>query len=116
MSDDLDTVVIWEAPKIIPPEFRLYYDKNGKVVCYSCEKLEGDFIVIDAFAFAVARPDVRVIDGKISTVKASSVVFKLMPSLDSDGEICIAEDVSIVVNDEYSGMKQQWKLVMYELK
>jgi hypothetical protein len=46
MSDDV--VIVWEAPKIIAPEFRLYYDDKGNVICYSCEKLEGNYIVIDA--------------------------------------------------------------------
>ena len=114
MSDDV--VIIWEAPKIIPPEFRLYYDKKGKVVCYSCEKLLGDYIVIDAFTFAAARPDIRIIDGKISTVSRSAVVSKLMPSMNAQGKICSAEDISIVVNEEYAGTKRQWELITYELK
>jgi hypothetical protein len=65
MQDD-DYVILWEAPKIIPPEFRLYYNETGKVICYTCEKLDGNYIVIDASIYAAGRPDVRVIDGKIS--------------------------------------------------
>ena len=27
-----DIIVLFEAPKIIPPEFRLYYDERGDVL------------------------------------------------------------------------------------
>jgi hypothetical protein len=58
-------MIIWEAPKIEPPEFRLYYDEHGAVVCYTGDKsITGNYIVIDALTFAQARPDVRVINGK----------------------------------------------------
>ena len=42
-----DFVIIFEAPKIVPPEFRLYYDDTGRVICYTCEKLPGKYIVIE---------------------------------------------------------------------
>lgn len=110
-----EQIVIWEAPKIIPPEFRLYYDDTGRVVCYTCEKLEGNYIVIDALTFAQGRPDVRVIDGKISTVSSNFVVSKLIP--DTDGITCAEDDISIVITEpEYTGKTQQWKLHTYELR
>jgi hypothetical protein len=109
MSDDV--VIIWEAPKIITPEFRLYYDDKGQVICYSCEKLEGQYIVIDALTYAIARPDVRIIDGKISTVAPDAVVYKLMPS--DDGTACASEDISIISDGSIETTK--WKLRIYEL-
>lgn len=109
-----EQIVIWEAPAIVPPEFRLYYDDNGRVVCYTCEKLDGNYIVIDASTFAQGRPDIRVIDGKISTVASNFVVSKLIP--DTDGITCAEDDISIVITDtEYSGKTQKWKLHTYEL-
>jgi hypothetical protein len=114
MSDDNDYVVIWEAPVIVPTEFRLYYDDNGHVVSYSCGKHEGNYIVIDALTYAIARPDVRVIDGKISTVSESMVVSKLMPA--DTGIKCASEDISIVVDDSYIDETTQWKLNIYELR
>lgn len=107
-------VIIWEAPKIIPPEFRLYYDDAGRVLFYTCDKPEGKFIVIDALTYAVARPDVRVIDGKISTVQSHAVVCKLMPSL-NEGQECVAEDISIIAAMDYEGATTKWKLNSYEL-
>lgn len=113
-NDDEDIIILWEAPKIVPPEFRLYYEKDtGKVVCYTCEKLEGDYIIIDAVTYAQARPDIRVINGKISTVQNHCVVSKLMPN-DSEGQICEAEDISIISIDTVKTIK--WKLNTYELK
>jgi hypothetical protein len=109
-----DFVILWEAPIIVPPEFRLYYDDKGKVVCYSCDQLEGNYIVIDALTYAAARPDIRVIDGKISTVPRNMVISKLMPG--ETGTLCASEDISVIVNDEYVGTTNHWKLNTYELE
>jgi hypothetical protein len=106
-------VVLFEAPKIVPPEFRLYYDEKGKVICYTCEKLEGNFIVIDALTFAKGRPDVRVVEGKITTGIVSTVVSKLMPC--DAGQQCAKNDISIVVDNNYKGKTGNWKMVTYEL-
>jgi hypothetical protein len=114
INNPSEVLIVWEAPKIEPPEFRLYYDELGKVVCYSCEKLKGAFIVIDALTFACARPDIRVIDGRISTVPANAVVFKLMPNK-TEGKSCVAEDISIIPDAGYLGNQLKWNHVRYEL-
>lgn len=109
-------VVIWEQPKMEPPEFRLYYDENGSVICYIGDKsMTGNYIVIDAQTFAAARPDIRVIDGRLSTAGPKSVVYKLMPNSD-EGVDCIAEDISIIADSSYDGEKTKWKLNIYELE
>ena len=114
-DNELEYVVIWEQPKMEPPEFRLYYDENGAVICYTGDKsMTGNYIVIDAQTFAAARPDVRVIDGRISTASPKSVVYKLMPSKD-EGIVCIAEDISIIPDNTYAGETTKWKLNIYEL-
>lgn len=110
-----DYVVIWEAPKIEPPEFRLYYDDKGNVVTYTCEKLPGTFIIIDAATFAEARHDLRIIDGKISRVQPNFVVYKLMPNK-NEGVRCASEDINIIVGDDYTGDTIKWKLNIYELQ
>lgn len=112
-TENEEYIVIWEAPVIVPPEFRLYYDDKGKVVCYTCEKLEGNYIVIDARTYAESRPDLRIIDGKISTVQPSAVVYKLMPG--DVGIECAVEDISIIPDSDYKGKTQKWKLNIYEL-
>jgi hypothetical protein len=114
MNNDEDIVIIWEAPKIIPPEFRLYYDDKGHVVTYTCEKLEGNYIVVDALTFAQARHDVRVIDGKVSNVQPAQIITKLMP--DDNGILCAEEDISVVVQPNHAGKIQKWNLNIYELR
>jgi hypothetical protein len=107
-----DYVIVWEAPKLEAPEFRLYYDDNGSVICYTGDKsITGNYIVIDAQTFAEGRPDVRVIDGKISRAQPNAVVYKLMPHV--DGIMCAMDDVSIVTSQ---GPITKWKLNIYELK
>ena len=109
-----DYLILWEQPKLEPPEFRLYYDDTGSVVCYTGDKsMIGNYIVIDVLTFAQARPDLKVIDGKISTVAPKSVVYKLMPN-DNEGVECHIEDISIILDSEYNG--QKWKLNIYEHK
>ena len=108
-----DYVIVWEAPPIIKPEFRLYYDDRGKVLFYTCEKPEGNYITIDATTYAEGRPDVRVVDGKLSRNSNGSVISKLVVS--DEGISCATEDMSIIVSDDYDGKTTKWKLTTYEL-
>lgn len=114
-NENEEYILIWEAPKIEKPEFRLYYDSKGQVVCYTCEKLEGDYIVIDALTYAEARPDVRVLDGRLVRVNSNSVVSKLIPN-SKEGTSCAKEDVSVIVSSKDKVKKQKWKLETYELR
>lgn len=111
--EEMEHIIIWEPEPLKKPEFRLYYDDTGKVLFYSCEQPEGNYIVVDASTYAAGRPDVRVIDGKISTVAPSAVVSKLMPK--DEGTSCAEEDISIVVDDTYKSKITKWKLTIYEL-
>ena len=105
MADENDEYVItWEAPVIEKPEFRLYYDDRGSVVCYTCEKLEGDYVVIDALTFAEARPDVKVLDGRVIRAGTGAVISRLVP--DKTGILCEVEDVSIITKTD----GQYWNL------
>lgn len=110
-----DFVIIWEAPPIVKPEFRLYYDEKGKVLFYTSEKPEGNYIVVDALTYAEGRPDLRVVDGRLSTVKQGSVVSKLIQDK-SEGVECSIEDVSIIVPKKCKVKKIKWKLQTYELR
>lgn len=103
MQDEF--IVIWESHKVDKPEFRLYYDDKGCVISYTCEETEGNYIVVDALTFAEARPDVRVVDGKIVKNNAGSVVSRLYK--DVEGVRCETEDISVIT--EATG--QYWKLV-----
>ena len=41
-------------------EYRLYYDDMGNISHYSCEKTEGNYLVIDVQTYAEGRHDIRV--------------------------------------------------------
>ena len=108
-----DYVLVFEAPVITPPEFRLYYDEStGRVLFYTCEKPEGKFLVIDRQTFAEGRMDHRIIDGRITTALPSQIVSKLKPT-DGEGQKCNSEDISLVVLDE-EVETTTWKYVTYE--
>lgn len=107
----MDEMFVWIAPAIIKPEFRLYYDDSGRVLFYTCEKPEGKYIVIDSSTYAQSRPDIRVVDGKIvTTASAGAVVAKLTTS--STGVRCAKQDISVIVDDDYTGETTNWELII----
>ena len=79
------------------PEFRLYYDDTGKVLFYSCEKDEGNFIIIDAATYAECRHDIKVQDGKIVKINTIAMISKLVQS--SNGISCHKDDISIISSE-----------------
>jgi hypothetical protein len=111
MSDVEENISFEYTP---PPsvEFRLYYDESGKVITYTCEKLEGDYIIIDAQTYAEARPDIRVVNGKIVSMISNLVVTKLKPG--DSGVTTTAEDISIIANDT-TRKTTKWKITLHEL-
>lgn len=109
-----DNLFVWNAPKIEKPEFRLYYDDLGNIICYTGEKLEGNYIVIDAQTFAEGRYDLRVLDGRIIKDSPNSTIVRLTPS--NFGYLCAAEDLSIIVSIDDDVQKKYWELIAYEFK
>ena len=95
-------------------EFRVYYDDNGKILFYTCEKPEGNYLVIDRDTFAAARPDVCVVDGVLTPVVSGTIIIKYMLDRE-EGISCAKEDISIIVDKEYPKI-QKWKLTSYELR
>ena len=93
-------------------EFRLYYDDNGDCICYTCENLEGNFLVIDSQIFAEGRPDVKVIDGKL--IKPSNIINVVKLILSDNGIKCAVEDIGIVVDTDYIGPVLTWEEKLYE--
>lgn len=93
-----------------PIELRLYYDDKGNVKFYTCDKPEGNFIVIDKQTFAESRPDLKVVNGKLVRPNSNPVVAKLVPS--NEGISCAKDDVSIVTTENVE--TQKWKLIINE--
>lgn len=112
MSNDEEFLSFVYTPPA-PVEFRLYYNADGNVICYTCEQLEGDYIIVDAQTYAEARQDVQVVDGKVTRIVPKVMISKLKPS--STGTITLKEDISIVCEEE-SDNTQKWNLVSHELQ
>ena len=90
-------------------EFRLYYDDNGKCLCYTCENLEGNYIVIDGDTYHQCRPDVYVIDGKIVKRSEMTVIHKLKPS--TKGVTCSSDDILMIATEGTA-----WELTTNEFR
>lgn len=89
------------------PEFRLYYDDNGDFLFYTCEKPEGNFIVVDLMTYHECRADVKVVNEELIYM-SSKVISKFVK--DPDGTSCHKDDISIIYDGEDS---VKW-LMMYE--
>ena len=117
-NNNEEYILVWDAPKIEAPEFRLYYKKDGSVDFYTCDKPEGDYIIIDSLAFAEARPDVKVVDGRIKRINPYAIIQKLKPS--NAGQLTSASDISIIINSKKITKQDQirvqhWELCNYEI-
>ncbi len=94
-------------------EFRVYYDDKGNILCYTCEELEGNYLVIDSETYAAARPELKVIDGELVKLKSVIRVSKLIPA--DKGTKCTKENIGIVVSDEYDSITV-WNKKEYEFR
>ena len=88
-----------------PVEMRLYYNDDGEILFYTCEKPPGKYLVIDKDTYAQGRIDVRIIDNKIIR-KLYGVLTKLVP--DVVGIRCAKEDICIIVDDSHVGETVLW--------
>lgn len=91
------------------PEFRLYYDDDGKVLFYTCDKPEGNYITIDSDTYFQSRFDIKVISQEIVSVFDKQVISKLVPN--GQGTSCYSEDVSIVYDGTNS---KKWSVTINE--
>lgn len=91
-------------------EFRLYYDDEGKVLCYTSENLPGKYLVITPEQFAEARPDVYIMDGQIIKTHKPSHHFKLSKN-DSEGTATSKYDINILTSENCNF----WKLEPYAI-
>jgi hypothetical protein len=92
--------------------FRLYYDENGRVICYTCEVLPGDnYIEIDRQTYAEGRPDLRIVNGEIRLDNDYCVIARLVESI--DGIKCEPEDICILTD---SVENKKWKVEINEFR
>lgn len=90
-------------------EYRLYYDSAGKLITYSTEILNHEYIVITKEQYAEARSDVIVKNKKIIRTDRLTLVYVLEKS--TDGVSCSKYDINIIDNNN----SQYWKLTSHDL-
>ena len=101
----------FQWPDALPTvEYRVYYDPDsGKILRYTTESHEGEYILVDNDVFHANRFDWFVKNGKMHPPAALGRA-KLRPS--EDGTPCHALDITIIAT---SGDKtQHWKKQTYE--
>ncbi len=117
-NNNEEYILVWDAPKPIVLEFRLYYKEDGSVDFYTCDKPEGNYIIIDALAFAEARPDIKVVNRRITRIRPHAIVQKLKPR--STGQLTSITDISIIIDskkikDKDHSRVQHWELCNHEI-
>ena len=101
----------FEWPESKPIFFRLYYNEDGSPRIYSMEDLPGEYIEVDAEAYAIASFNVRVVDQKLIHVQPKIQVKKLQPS--NNGTACDPGDVCVIVSEQHPHIK--WSTVNNEI-
>ena len=95
-----------------PVYFRLYYNDQGDLICYSMEDLPGNYIEIDKELYQNSPRNVQVIDGKIHFITPKAVVPKLIPN-QNNGTSCNPADVCVVVGPDQPSIK--WSIKHNEI-
>ena len=99
-----------DMPVPVPPTYRLYHDDRGQVLFYTMEDLPGLWVAVDVVAYAQARHDVKVIDGRIVELPRQPLINKLRPS--DRGICCDPRDICLVVNENQPHVR--WSLATSE--
>ena len=105
----------WKAwaepvPEPLPVFFRLYYNDDGRPLCYSMEHQTGNYIDIDAETYRLSSHRVRVVEGKLVHIMPKKTVTKLVPG--TVGQACLPNNISIVVDIQQPHTK--WSLKTHE--
>ena len=96
-------------PEPQPVFYRLYHDNQGLPLFYSMEDLPGNYIEIDAAAFAQSSMNVQVQNGRL-VQRTRWFISKLEPT--ESGTPCHPDDVAIVVDPDQP--HQCWSKQTYE--
>lgn len=108
MTEDQLIRMFQALPEPEPVVFKLYYNEQGEPIVYTCDKLAGNYIEVDAETFAVRPMRVQVVNGVLKHLPPLVHIHKLIPS--ASGTMCHSQDVAVVVSN--SGT--YWKRKTYE--
>jgi hypothetical protein len=102
----------FEWPVSLPVSYRLYYNDDGTLKCYTMEDLPGKYIEIDREDYILHRSNVRIVDEKLIIIAPIQIIQKLQIDL-HNGTPCDPRDVCIVTDTVLSHKK--WKLITNEI-
>jgi len=108
MTADQLARIFQALPEPEPVVLKLYYNEQGEPIVYSSDKLDGNYIEVDAETFALASYRVRVVNGELKHIPPAVYVNKLHPG--DSGTLCHSQDVAVVVKDTGT----HWKRKTYE--
>jgi len=102
----------WADPVELPKPifYRLYYDQQGHLLCYSMEDLPGTYIEIDSATYAQGLLNVQVINNQIHVIKKGVGISQLRPC--EQGTSCDPRDVCVIIDKHLPHIN--WNTVTHE--
>jgi len=86
-----------QPPK--PTEYRAYYDSEGKIITYTTQDIEGQYIVVTLEDYQQARHDAVVIDNKLVYTHRKAHVIKLVKTKNVEADFRASKyDISVVAS------------------
>lgn len=109
MSDDLlaEIFALYKPQEPAgPAEYRVYYTDEG-IFCYSQEKMEYPYVVVDENTYREGRPDLyRIVDGKLVR---KEIYFQNRNQLHKGKTYAtIKDDMQFAVPADWVGEKDFW--------
>ena len=92
-------------------EYRVYYEDDGTVICYSMDDLPGKYIEIDLETYQKAPISTRVVNEKLIEFDPPRATRKLSPSNEA-GTPCDPDNVAVVVDETMPNTR--WSIKSYE--
>lgn len=93
-------------------EYRAYYNKDGSIISYTTQAIEGDYIIVTSDQYAQSRPDAKVIGDKLVYTHRRSHVSKLVENK-TVGVRTSKYDMSVIQED---GDSTYYTIRAYEIK
>ena len=85
-----------------PPEYRAYYDGDGKIITYTTQDISGDYIVVTLEDYQQARHDALVVGGVLVYTHVRKHVIKLTKTRNIEADFCTSKyDISVVAQGDY---------------
>ncbi len=107
----LKVMAEFEWPESKPATYRLYYNNDGTLKCYTMDDLPGKYIEVDRETYVAHLWNVKVIDEKLHIVPPAILTHKLKPN-HSTGTACHLQDICVIVDQNQPHTK--WNITTNE--